>query len=63
MAIKHIVNLESQRHEMVLKCFKDSVRTAYPTEEDALSNVGKGDITNYDLYEEQYKEFEGDAYI
>ena len=26
MAIKHIVNIEAQRHEMVLKCYKDSVR-------------------------------------
>jgi len=40
MAIKHMVNVESQRHEMVLKCFKDSVRNAYPKEEDALNSVG-----------------------
>ena len=46
---------------MVLKCFKDSVRTAYPTEEDALSNVGKGDITNTNLYDKQYNEFYGDV--
>jgi len=46
---------------MVLKCFKDSVRTAYPTEEDALSNVGKGDTSNYNLYDKQYEEFYGDV--
>ncbi len=61
MALKHIVNIEAQNHEMVLKCFKDSVRTAYPTEEDALSNVGKGDITNTNLYDKQYNEFYGDV--
>ncbi len=61
MALKHIVNIEAQTHEMILKCFKDSVRTAYPTEEDALSNVGKGDTSNYDLYEKQYEEFYGDV--
>lgn len=61
MALKHIVNIESQTHEMVLKCFKDSVRTAYPTEEDALSNVGKGDTSNYNLYDKQYEEFYGDV--
>tara|TARA_B100000902_G_scaffold71369_1_gene76852 strand:- start:377 stop:667 length:291 start_codon:yes stop_codon:yes gene_type:complete len=42
MAIKHVVNVEAQRHEMVLRCFKDSVRNAYPKEEDALSSVGNG---------------------
>ena len=61
MALKHIVNIEAQTHEMVLKCFKDSVRTAYPTEEDALSNVGKGDTSNYNLYDKQYEEFYGDV--
>tara|TARA_Y100000389_G_scaffold204680_1_gene258835 strand:+ start:5865 stop:7340 length:1476 start_codon:yes stop_codon:yes gene_type:complete len=63
MAIKHMVNVETQNHEMVIKCFKDSVRSAYPTEEEALSNVGKGTITNYNLYDEQYKEFYGDVYV
>ena len=51
MAIKHIVNVEAQRHEMVLKCFKDSVRNAYPTEEDALSSVGiSKDIKDEEIY-------------
>ena len=44
---------------MVLKCYKDSVRSAYPTEEEALSNIGKADIKDYDIYEEQLKEFGG----
>ena len=30
MAIKHTINIETQVHEMVLKCFKDSVFNAYP---------------------------------
>jgi len=50
MAIKHMVNVEAQRHEMVLKCFKDSVRIAYPKEEDALSSIGKGQFISSDLY-------------
>ena len=51
MAIKHIVNVEAQRHEMVLKCFKDSVRNAYPKEEDALSSVGiSKDIKDEEIY-------------
>ena len=53
MAVKHIVNVEGQRHEMVLKCYKDSVRIAYPKEEDALNEVGKGNYSNEDLYENQ----------
>jgi len=50
LAIKHMVNVEAQRHEMVLKCFKDAVSTPYPTEEDALNQIGKEDITNEEIY-------------
>ena len=50
MAVKHMVNVEAQRHEMVLKCFKDAVSTPYPTEEDALNSIGKGDSINEDIY-------------
>ncbi len=53
MAVKHVVNVEAQRHEMVLKCYKDSVRIAYPTEEDALTEVGRGDYSSEDLYTNQ----------
>ena len=54
MAIKHMVNVESQRHEMILKCFKDAVSMPYPTEEDALNQVGKGTIgDNADIYKVQ----------
>ena len=53
MAIKHMVNVEAQRHEMVLKCFKDAVSTPYPTEEDALNTIYKGQNTNEDIYEVQ----------
>ena len=50
MAIKHMVNVEAQRHEMVLKCFKDAVSTPYPTEEDALNQIGRGKGNNKDIY-------------
>ena len=60
MAMKHIINIQAQRHEMILKCFKDSVRNAYPTEEEALSSVGRANITDYNLYNEQFKEFVGE---
>ena len=53
MAIKHIVNVEAQRHEMVLKCFKDSVRTPYPSEEDALNQIDNGKTTNEEIYKIQ----------
>ncbi len=53
MAIKHMVNVESQRHEMILKCFKDAVSTPYPTEEDALNQIGKGNTVDGDIYKIQ----------
>ena len=34
MAIKHIISPPDNRHEMVLKCMKDAVRTEYPIERD-----------------------------
>ena len=51
MAIKHTLSVETQTHTMVLKCFKDSVRTPLPSEEDGLF-VGKEDNTNIDIYKE-----------
>ena len=51
MAIKHTISVESKSHEMVLKCFKDSVRTPLPKEEDGLL-VGIEDDTNFDIYKE-----------
>ena len=57
MAIKHVVNIEAQRHEMVLKCYKDSVRNEYPREEDAVFALGKGKVSgNFDIYREQKNE-------
>ena len=53
MAIKHMVNVEAQRHEMVLKCFKDAVSTPYPTEEDALNQLDNGKTTNEEIYKIQ----------
>ena len=51
MAIKHTISVEAQRHEMVLRCFKDSVRTPYPSETDPLI-VGRENEINVDVYEE-----------
>ena len=57
MAIKHVVNIESQRHEMVLKCFKDSVRREYPREDTALFALGKGrQKGKFSIYREQQNE-------
>ena len=38
----------------LLKCFKDSVRTPLPSEEDGLF-VGREDNTNIDIYKEDEK--------
>jgi len=54
MAIKHTISVETQSHTMVLKCFKDSVRTPYPSEEDGLQ-VGIEDDINIDIYKEDEK--------
>ena len=51
MAIKHTISIETQSHTMVLKCFKDSVRTPLPSEEDGLF-VGIENDTNIDIYKE-----------
>ena len=59
MALKHQVDVASQRHEMVLKCYKDSVSNAYPTEEEALSSIGQGSSSKTDIYEDQLKQFGG----
>ncbi len=63
VAIKHMVNVSAQRHEMVLECQKDSVRSAFPTEEEALSNIGQDKTSKLNIYNEQLKEFEGDVYV
>ena len=51
MAIKHTMTLETQTHEMTLRCMKDSVRTPYPREEDALL-VGKDNTKEVNIYNE-----------
>ena len=51
MAVKHITTLETQTHEMVLRCMKDSVRTPYPTESDPLI-VGKDNTGEVNIYNE-----------
>ena len=51
MAIKHTIAVTTQNHTMVLKCMKDSVRTPYPKETDALI-TGKDDINEFNIYNE-----------
>ena len=51
MAIKHTIAVTTNNHTMVLKCMKDSVRTPYPREEDALI-TGKDDINEINIYKE-----------
>jgi len=55
MAIKHTISVEAQRHEMTLRCFKDSVRTPLPSEEDPLI-IGKENTTKVDIYNEDIVE-------
>ena len=55
MAIKHTIAVETNTHEMVLRCFKDSVRTPLPTESDPLI-VGKDNINKIDIYNEDISE-------
>ena len=53
MAIKHTLSLETGTHDMTLKCMKDSVRTPYPKEEDALI-VGKDDTKDINIYAQDF---------
>jgi len=51
MAIKHTISVESGTHEMVLKCYKDSVRNSYPSESDPLI-TGKSNISKTNIYDQ-----------
>ena len=51
MAIKHTISTEAQIHEMTLRCFKDSVRTPFPSESDPLI-VDKDNSVRVDIYNE-----------
>jgi len=51
LAIKHTISVETNTHEMTLQCHKDSVRTPYPKEEDALI-VGKENNKVINIYKE-----------
>ena len=55
MAIKHTISVESGTHEMVLRCFKDSVRTPYPREDDPLT-VGREFNNTINIYNEDITE-------
>ena len=55
MAIKHTIAVTTNNHTMVLRCLKDSVRTPYPSEEDALL-VGKDNTSEINIYEQDITE-------
>src|SRR5210317_952659 len=55
MAIKHTMSVETNTHEMTLRCFKDSVRTPYPREDDPLT-VGKEFNNTINIYNEDITE-------
>ena len=55
MAIKHVISVESGTHEMVLRCYKDSVRTPLPSESDPLI-VDKDNTIKVDIYKEDITE-------
>jgi hypothetical protein len=52
MAVKHTVNVDAGNNTMILKCFKDSVRTAYPYEEDTPPE-GKDNSESYNIYKQE----------
>ena len=58
MAIKHTISVESNTHEMILKCYKDSVRNAYPSESDPLI-TGKSDTSSINIYQEDLVTLDG----
>ena len=55
MAIKHTISVESGTHEMILRCFKDSVRTPYPSEVDPLI-IGREFNNTINIYNEDITE-------
>jgi hypothetical protein len=58
MAIKHTISVETKTHEMVIKCYKDSVRNAYPSESDPLI-TGKSDTSSINIYQEDLVTLDG----
>ena len=51
LAIKHIVARESNSHDMIIKCMKDSVGTPLPTSGESISDIGKDLTGDYNIYE------------
>lgn len=58
MAIKHTISVESGTHEMILRCYKDSVRNAYPSESDPLI-TGKSNISKTNIYDQDISNLNG----
>ncbi len=59
MAIKHVINVDAGRYEMVLKCMKDAVRTPYVRELDTnITNTANDGV--YDIYKEDRNILSGD---
>ena len=50
MSVKHIVSPVAMSSQTIIRCYKDSVGVAYPTEPEALI-VGKDDLVKGDIYE------------
>lgn len=59
MAIKHVINVDAGRYEMVLKCMKDAVKTPYVNELDTnITPTAKQGV--YDIYKEDSNILSGD---
>ena len=59
MSIKHIINIAAQRHEMILNCMKDAVRTPYPIEKDS-NTINTPELGVSNIYTEDSNILSGD---
>jgi hypothetical protein len=54
-SIKHTISMEAGKHDMVLHCMKDSVRTPYPIETGEVQIVSPDRSTASTIYDEDSK--------
>ena len=59
MSLKHVINIAAQRHEMILNCMKDAVRTPYPIEKDN-NTVNTPELGISNIYTEDSNILSGD---
>ena len=59
MSIKHVINIAAQRHEMILNCMKDAVRTPYPIEKDS-NTINTPELGVSNIYTEDSNILSGD---